>query len=548
MFDLDINNIPQTEAANGEVVGPNRQDNSSFLKDLHNRIKLIELSPELSPPEKSKLITRIKRELCKRDLFFLINQILGYKDVTDWHKSLCNSTTLYKDWWHLHLHPRGHFKSTLLTIGENIQDILINPNITILITNAVLDKSKAFLREIKSHFQYNNLFRDLFPEHNVDERKQEGTQESWTSPARTHHYIREGTVETTGIEKAVVSAHYDKITFDDIVNEINVSTPEQRKKVLSRYREYLSLLNPPGCVRIVGTRWHYDDVYGWLLERLKNDEEEFEFKIFHSMVYKNIETREPIFPERFTPKVVERLRRNQGQYIFSCQYLNNPQPEEDKVFNRKNLHIVSKVNIPATTYTYRFSSCDPAITQNARSDPTCITTIEVNCDGNIYVINVRRGYWNPDEIIYQCLDVCRKYEPRKFGFETTAFQRVIKYYLEKEKRKTNIRVPIVEISRNTRVHKEDRIQRIEPFLKNGLLFVVDDPIDISSETIEFMEELDTFPYGKYDDILDSLSDCIELHSVPPKQRPHKIIYEPADPTSKYRTGARYKMRTVPIYD
>lgn len=514
------------------------------IEQLRKRVDHIQHNAELSPTEKRSLIHEAQRHLAKKDLFFLAHQVLGYQDLTQYHQRICNALAYYKNDWQLHLHPRGHFKSTIITISESIQDILRDPNCTNLITNAVLSKAQAFLKEIKSHFIYNERLKALFPEFAVTHKDQEGTLDHWTTPARNAYWIREHSIETTGIDKAVVSSHYNKITFDDIVNEINVRTADLREKVRNKFREYLSLLNPPGNVRMVGTRWHYYDIYGWVLDRLRTEiEDEFEFKVFLTSCYEP-NTTNPVFPERFDASVLDRLRKNQGAYVFSCQYLNDPQPDEEKVFDRRDLRFSKQPLQAGGTVLYHYSSCDPSVSQTDRSDPTALMTIAVNSEGQIFIINMQREWWNPDQIIQNCIDTQKRYSPLRFGFETTAFQRILKYFLDKEQRNQNQRLRVEELRRSTHTHKEDRIKCIQPYLKNGLIYVCDDPTNPNPNTKELLTELDTFPYGRYDDLLDVLSDCITLHKIPPKKSRRKVIYETPNSSDPYRTGYRYRVRYV----
>jgi len=140
----------------------------------------------LTPRQKKKLSIEAERALGKSSLYYLAKEILGYKDISEnFHKPICDTLNFYRKEWQFHLHPRGHFKSTLITICETIQDLLINPNETILITNAVLGNSASFLKEIKSHFLFNEKFRALYPEYIPKSSADEGTQEAFTVPART---------------------------------------------------------------------------------------------------------------------------------------------------------------------------------------------------------------------------------------------------------------------------------------------------------------------------------------------------------------------------
>jgi hypothetical protein len=63
------------------------------------------------------------------------------------------------------LDPRGFLKTTINVVGHTIQWILNYPDIAIMIIQSNGDKANDFLNKIKKHFQGNEKFRRLFPEH-----------------------------------------------------------------------------------------------------------------------------------------------------------------------------------------------------------------------------------------------------------------------------------------------------------------------------------------------------------------------------------------------
>jgi len=202
--------------------------------------------------------------LCKTDLRFLCKVILG---MEYWEDTLHNDLTreLYSTGnKKLILMPRGHLKSTIVTVGYSIQRILQNPNIRILITNAVWERARDFLREITGLLGHKTVLADLFGDFQGQGAR--FTQDNITIAQRTKKVIKEPTISTAGIETALTGGHYDLIIHDDLVEENNVSTKEQIQKVIRFYQNSLDLLDP-GCEMIViGTRWAMGDLYGHIIE------------------------------------------------------------------------------------------------------------------------------------------------------------------------------------------------------------------------------------------------------------------------------------------
>lgn len=204
------------------------------------------------------------RERCRTDLKFLAKDICG---MTAWEDSLHNDLAQFLESptdRKLILIPRGHLKSSLVTVCWSIQQILRNPNIRILITNAVWDTARLFLREISGLLTDKSLLSEIFGK--FDGPGSKFTQDEITISQRTAGTVKEATITTAGIERALTGGHYDIIIHDDLVEENNINTKEQINKVIRYYQNSLDLIDPGGQILIVGTRWAMGDLYGHLIE------------------------------------------------------------------------------------------------------------------------------------------------------------------------------------------------------------------------------------------------------------------------------------------
>jgi len=109
-------------------------------------------------------VRRVKRQLAQCDLFFLLTHVLGRADLDrDWYFARCREVQGAPN-GHLDLWAREHGKSSIITFGLTIQDILNNPEITVGIFSYSRPIAKAFLRQIKVEFETNEMLRSLFPD------------------------------------------------------------------------------------------------------------------------------------------------------------------------------------------------------------------------------------------------------------------------------------------------------------------------------------------------------------------------------------------------
>jgi predicted phage terminase large subunit-like protein len=395
----------------------------------------------------------------------------------------------------LFLLPRGHLKSTEITISYVLQILAGNPDSRVLITNALLDNSKGFLREIKGHMEKNEMFRALFGDMVNQEDKWSETQ----IVVKTRRaFYKEPSIQVTSVDKSVVSQHYDLIIADDVVNREGVSTKEQRQKTIKYYKDLLDLLEPEGMLLVVGTRWHYDDLYGFLLkENKKNDS-------FDVMV-KKVWIREgvPLFPQKFTAKYITELKDQKGPYEFNCQYNNEVVSEEDAEFRKDRF-----VFFDAAQYDFNqgqvFISIDPALSKADVSDYSGIVVNHV-IEGKWYIRQAYHAKLNPTELVDEIFYLRRKYgrQLAKIGIEDIMFTSALDYDITRRMKETNDWFHIEKIKHKNR-NKEDRIRAIIP------LFERDNIVLAEGHTIDLLEELEQFPSGEHDDVLDALAYQLDI--------------------------------------
>lgn len=212
---------------------------------------------------KVKAYRRLERAFYENDLFqFAL--FLGYDRVNwDVHESVIRvleSNCKRK----LIVLPRGCYKSTLCTVVYPIWKAIKNPNHRIILDSELMTNSATFLREIEGHLLSEKM-TNLYGSFQIKDR-------IWTSTQimiaqRNDMTKKEATFVCSGLGAQKTSQHYSIAVLDDMSTPRNTGTPELRQKVIDHYKYYRSLLDPEdGELIIVGTRYHEEDLIGWVIE------------------------------------------------------------------------------------------------------------------------------------------------------------------------------------------------------------------------------------------------------------------------------------------
>ena len=441
---------------------------------------------------------------------FILEVEKNKQQLGDFHHKLCDFVQDNTKKKKLILMPRGHLKSTLITIGYSVQSIIKNPNIRILIMNATWQMAVDFLTEIKNNLQKNERLLELYGD--VTEGALEDSADRLRIQ-RTDFNIKGPTIQAAGIDSNLVGAHPDIIIFDDAHNRDNVSTRDQIEKVILRYKDAVDLLEPGGQFIIIGTRWAEGDMYSWIMDRDNPVSRSFDIMVEKAYVG-DLETGagfQALWPQKFTQKELLTRLHDKGWYEFSSQYLNNPVPSEDADFKKIWFQYYDVEEMRGANHS-TIMTIDPAIALSKESDFTAMTVGGIDTFSNIFLKDFVRKRMKPDEIIDEIFRLYNLWRPRLIALETIAYQKALSYALTDEMRRRSQTLPIFEI-KSQEMNKDQRIRGLQPVYMNKKIWhPKDHPL-----TPYLEEELLTFPRGKHDDMIDSVSMLLDFLR-PPKQK------------------------------
>ncbi|NQU08509.1 MAG: hypothetical protein HQ583_08105, partial [Candidatus Abyssubacteria bacterium] len=304
------------------------------------------------------------------------------------------------------LAPRGFGKSTLLSVVRCIFEIVRSPDVRILLASSTQAQAEAFVREVRGHMERNSIFRILFGDL---------VGPKWTDRqlivGKRRRIAKEPTIFATGVGGALVSRHFDVVICDDVVDEENSRTESRRQKLRTWFfKVLLPCLEPDGRLSVLGTRYHYRDLYGHMIES--------GFMPSATVIRAiDAEGKSP-WPEKFSVKRLEQIRREAGTVIFNAQYQNDTETMKGAVFKDKWLQFYD-----AAPQSLRiFQGVDLAIATHAGADFFSIVTVGVDEWRNIYVLDCYKARLSFLQQTAAILERFERFDPIKVAIESNAYQ------------------------------------------------------------------------------------------------------------------------------
>ena len=399
------------------------------------------------------------------------------------------------------------------------RNLLVSENIT----NAAKLGSK-----IRRHYESNDIYRTLFPE------TLPGPNQRWTDfslqvrPPDGAPPHGEGTFDFIGVGGATQSRHYNGLIIqDDLVGRKAIESVSVMEKTIEYHKLVSSLYDSTdadheGDELVIGNRWGYRDLNSHIREH-----EHFNIQSHSAMggccPAHPIDT--PIFPEEWSVEKLLTLKERYGNYLFSCQYLNNPCAPEDAEFNESDINWYDfykvsdsaegslmirhevKNGIIRSDLHYRkldvVIACDPTHTATGRCRHA-IVVLGMSQDNNYYLLESWAEASSHETFFNKIYEIAARWRVTGVGFETCAGQSLalphFKYLNTVKSNKLRI-IPLKgevegpdgEIT----TKKEWRIRNtLGPIIEFGRFFM-------RRKQQDYLNEIVTFPRGKYCDQIDA---------------------------------------------
>jgi hypothetical protein len=201
--------------------------------------------------------------------------------------------------------------------------------------------------------------------------------------------------------------HFRLRLYDDVVTANSVTTPEMMQKTAEAWQLSDNLGAIGGAFRVVGTRYHANDMYGQMLVS----------GVVKPRAYPS--TRhgtESFTPENcvlMSPQTLMEKRRTQDPYTFGTQMLLNPRGDAAQGFQRTWITTIK--GQPQGRGLNKYVLVDPANSKKWTSDWTVMAVIGLGADRNYHLLDLVRDRLNLTERTDMLFALHDKWQPLGVG-------------------------------------------------------------------------------------------------------------------------------------
>lgn len=317
-----------------------------------------------------------------------------------------------------------------------------------------------------------------------------------------------GGMFTTGVGGSFIGRGFDLVVVDDPFKSWKEASSRHQRDIVDEWFRtgVVTRMRPGGCIVLIMSRWHRDDLAGRILARQESEGyggRRFEVLRLPALA----EERDPLgraegealFPQRYPADMLRSIRDTIGSRAFAAQYQQRPMEAEGGLFRRSDCvtyedggdcYRLEGASVPKANC-WTMVTVDPTASSAATADYFSAILWAVTPDNRLLLldrIHERVEGASQKSII---LEFYRRHRPGVLCVESASMGKVLCQELR------NMGLPVIELKADrdkvTRAQAatarwEAHTIHVRPHLDDG-----------------FVDELCEFPTGEHDDQVDCLS-------------------------------------------
>lgn len=573
--------------------------------------------------ETKKLLTRFDRA-CKDYFKSFVEQILGldnepfHNDIDDELSQEFQSDDPVARFFACFTMPRDHGKSKHCSVAYPLWRIAKNHNIRILIISATGGVSESFLSEIIANVGRNEAYQTWAKNIDPDDigvvpklKDRSKSVDDWSGKQitieRSDLSLKDPTITATGLFGSILSKRADLVICDDVVNQMNSMTEDQRNKVKDWIETtVLPVLVPGGTFIYLGNTWHTDDVVSKFMVDPRFMVQKRRGAIIHEATNEDLwqkwgsimlnvtvepktrralanafyaenkaamdEGAEVLWPGRY-PYSRLYFERLLNPYVFARMYQCDPSNRPDQVIKEEWIqramekgkllrfqdlpHKRAEGSVPAANYLeVSAAGMDLAISQEESADDTALVYLDLVRhgydgveDGDYLIRQIHRGHFTPNEQRQKPKVAWTDHGMQTIRVESNGYQKSLSIDLAEEG------IPVrAYTTGGEKFDPEIGINSFAVMMELGKVVIPSDPTDPRTVMLaaQMANEMRAFPDGHTGDGLMALwfafSEIRELMGtrvLVPGNRQDSIVDSPILQTQEQR--APYETETEKLF-
>lgn len=383
--------------------------------------------------------------------------------------------------WYMGKHPDHYFIST--TYGE--------------------DLAVDFGRQVRN-FINSPQHREIFPDCVLSDDSASAHRFTIAGKGGTYYAVgRGGPITGRGAHVLLID--------DPLKDDLEASSEIVRGQLHNWYQAVArTRLMPGGAVIIVTTRWHVDDLPGWVLDNHKSEN----WKVINLPAIADSADDpigraegEALWPDKFPIADLEQTRDGMEARLWDALYQQKPTIGGGYMFQREWLEFYR--DTPNSRSMNCYLLVDPANSKKKNSDMTAMWVVGLAPDSNYYLIDMVHARLDVVERVDKVFKLHHKHRPLGTGYEETGMQSDITHIKARMDRE-NYHFTIEKL--NSTTPKRNRIESLQPLFRKHRIWLpqelwATDPDGRQHDLVkEFVEqEYVKYPAVKHEDRLDALA-------------------------------------------
>jgi predicted phage terminase large subunit-like protein len=341
-------------------------------------------------------------------------------------------------------------KTTHTTILGVAWTMARRPQIKIMVGTYNENQARRNGMNIRRIFE-SERFREIFPEFKLE--KGGKAKNFLTTPAG-------GYILMAGRGTGVTGNPCDIFIIDDPIKD---QQEAQSTNALQEAWDWFSVTTTQRAHNltayvIIHTRWADNDLIGRICDPNHPDYDEDRARAWtylnvkaynnepHIAYMMGIKPEDYIWPEKFSPELLQQIRMTMDEQAFSALYMGRPVPEEGGFFKKEMIQDCLPKEVPDLANLRVYAASDHAVSSKQTADYTVLLIVGIDDHDQMWILDVVREKMASDRTVEEMIRLMKTYRPITWWAARDHISQSIGPFLRKRMREEGVYITHVEDS------------------------------------------------------------------------------------------------------